>query len=79
MTAVIEVLPGRASSFWMIQASLPLPLKFTGHSSIAISSRYVHPAEDSVFTAMSRLGGRNFGHSEELPVQDGKKERLLSA
>jgi hypothetical protein len=53
--------------------------KIAGHSSIAISSRYVHPSEDSVLTAMSRLGGRNFGHTEELPVQDDKREGLLSA
>jgi hypothetical protein len=37
-----------------------------GHSSIAISARYVHPSEDAVLTAMSRLPGRNSGHTEEM-------------
>jgi hypothetical protein len=47
--------------------------KIAGHSSITISSRYVHPSEDAVLKAMSRLSGHKIGHSEEktetLPVQ----------
>jgi integrase len=39
--------------------------RIAGHSSIAISSRYVHPSQDAVLTAMSRLGGHIIGHSEE--------------
>jgi integrase len=39
--------------------------RIAGHSSIAISSRYVHPSEDTVLTAMSRLDGHNSGHSVE--------------
>jgi integrase len=39
--------------------------RIAGHSSIAISSRYVHPSEDTVLAAMSRLGGHNSGHSPE--------------
>jgi integrase len=39
--------------------------RIAGHSSIAISSRYVHPSEDAVLNAMSRLGGHNFGHSDK--------------
>ena len=35
-----------------------------GHSSITISSRYVHPSEDAVLAAMARLGGHKIGHSE---------------
>jgi integrase len=38
--------------------------RIAGHSSIAISSRYVHPSEDVVLDAMARLGGHNSGHSE---------------
>jgi integrase len=38
--------------------------RIAGHSSVAISSRYVHPSEDAVFEAMSRLGGHKTGHSE---------------
>ena len=38
--------------------------RIAGHSSIGISARYVHPSEDAVFAAMSRLGGHKIGHSE---------------
>jgi integrase len=34
--------------------------RIAGHSSIAISARYVHPSEDSVLTAMSSLGWAQF-------------------
>jgi integrase len=37
--------------------------RIAGHSSIAISSRYVHPSEDAVLNAIARLGGHNSGHS----------------
>jgi integrase len=37
--------------------------RIAGHSSVAISSRYVHPSEDAVLSAMSRLGGHKIGHS----------------
>jgi integrase len=40
--------------------------RIAGHSSIAISSRYVHPSEDAVLDAISRLGGHSFGHSQIL-------------
>ena len=38
--------------------------RIAGHSSIAMSSRYVHPSEDAVLTAMSRLGGHNSRHND---------------
>jgi integrase len=38
--------------------------RIAGHNDIRISARYVHPSEDAVLSAMSRLGGHNFGHSE---------------
>ena len=38
--------------------------RIAGHSSIAMSGRYVHPSEDAVLNAMSRLGGHNSGHSD---------------
>jgi integrase len=38
--------------------------RIAGHSSITISSRYVHPSHDAVLDAMSRLGGHKIGHSE---------------
>jgi integrase len=48
--------------------------RIAGHSSIAISGRYVHPSEDKVLEAISRLGGHKIGHSElqEPPASDGK-------
>jgi integrase len=39
--------------------------RIAGHSSISISSRYVHPSEDTVLDAMSRLSGHKIGHSTE--------------
>ena len=41
--------------------------RIAGHSSIAISSRYVHPSEDAVLTAMANLGGHKTRHSSEIP------------
>jgi len=48
--------------------------RIAGHSSVAISARYVHPSEDKVLEAISRLGGHNSGHSEQkqLSAGDGK-------
>src|SRR5262249_54970120 len=37
--------------------------KIAGHSSVAVSSRYVHPSEDAVLEAISRVGGHNSGHT----------------
>jgi len=51
--------------------------RIAGHSSIAISSRYVHPSEDAVFAAMSRLGGHKIGHSES-EAEDSTQQRLLT-
>lgn len=46
--------------------------RIAGHSSITISARYVHPSENAVLDAMSRLAGHKIGHSQnkvaELPV-----------
>jgi integrase len=42
------------------------------HSNISMSSRYVHPSENAVLDAMSRLGGHKNGHNQneaaQLPV-----------
>ena len=38
--------------------------RIAGHNSIAISARYVHPSQDAVLEAISRLGGHKIGHSE---------------
>jgi integrase len=37
--------------------------RIAGHSNINISQRYVHPSEDAVLNALSRLSGHNSGHS----------------
>jgi len=38
--------------------------RIAGRSDIRISTRYVHPSEDAVFGAMSRLGRHKIGHSD---------------
>ena len=48
--------------------------RVAGHSSVAISSRYVHPSEDAVLTAMSRLGGHKIGHSLKSEEIGGPSE-----
>ncbi len=48
--------------------------RIAGHSSIAISSRYVHPSEDAVLNAMANLGGHNSGHSPEIPKMPPRSE-----
>jgi integrase len=51
--------------------------RIAGHSSIAMSSRYVHPSEDAVLTAMSRLGGHKSGHTQNAQ-DDAGVQRLLT-
>jgi integrase len=53
--------------------------QIAGHSSIGISSRYVHPSEDAVLSAMSRLGGHNSGHSVETLPDAQSSEKLLNS
>lgn len=52
--------------------------RIAGHSQIGISSRYVHPSEDAMFAAMSRLGGHKIGHSEENAVSENENPRHLT-
>ena len=40
--------------------------RIAGHSTIGVSSRYVHPSENAVLDAFSRLSGHNFGHTPLL-------------
>lgn len=51
--------------------------RIAGHSSVAISGRYVHPSEDKVLDAISRLGGHNSGHSEQEQLS-GSNGKLLT-
>lgn len=52
--------------------------RIAGHSNISISQRYVHPSEDAVLNALSRLSGHNFGHSAEKTIPGGGKELPLT-
>ena len=52
--------------------------RIAGHSQIGISSRYVHPSEDAMFAAMSRLGGHKIGHSEETVISRNENTRQLT-
>jgi integrase len=51
--------------------------RIAGHSSVAMSTRYVHPSEDAVFTAVERLGGHKTGHSAETPKQEARTTKQL--
>jgi integrase len=51
--------------------------RIAGHSSIAMSGRYVHPSEDAVLTAMSRLGGHNSGHTADQQEASQHNAKLL--
>lgn len=52
--------------------------RIVGHSSIGISARYVHPSEDAVLDAISRLGGQRIGQSEAA-IPEGTGTRLLKS
>jgi hypothetical protein len=52
--------------------------RIAGHSSVAISARYVHPSEDAVLAAVERLGGHKIGHSDETIGSLTTGARLLS-
>jgi len=53
--------------------------RIAGHSNISISQRYVHPSEDAVLNALSRLTGHNSGHSAENMIPVGQAEFLLTS
>jgi integrase len=52
--------------------------RIAGHSNVAMSSRYVHPSEDAVLTAMSRLGGHKIGHSDDSTESSAITRRQLT-
>jgi len=54
--------------------------RIAGHSSIRLSTRYVHPSDDAVHEAMKRLGGHNFGHNaiSPPPSSDEKEDGTSS-
>ena len=51
--------------------------RIAGHSSIAMSTRYVHPSEEAVLTAMERLGGHKIGHNPETANPEGNEKKQL--
>jgi len=53
--------------------------RIAGHSSIAISARYVHPSEDAVLCSVDRLGGHNSGHTQEEPLETVRCKNALTA
>src|SRR5450755_3850336 len=52
--------------------------RIAGHSNISISQRYVHPSEDAVLNALSRLSGHNSGHTVENTIPAQPVELLLN-
>ena len=54
-------------------------MRIAGHSSISISSRYVHPCEETVLNAMERLplGGHKNRHSVEIEAM-GERSGILA-
>ena len=53
--------------------------RIAGHSSVAMSARYVHPSEDAVLAALDRLSRHNFGHSGNSGEKRLAVEPLLSS
>lgn len=51
--------------------------RIAGHSSIAISARYVHPSTDAVIAALGRLGGHRSGHNSEDTFFSESPNKLL--
>ena len=52
--------------------------RIAGHSSIAMSTRYVHPSEDAVLAAVERLGGHRIGHSDRQAESGAVAPRQLT-
>jgi integrase len=53
--------------------------RIAGHSSVAMSSRYVHPSENAVLMAVERLGGHRIGHRPEVSgLEENSKRQVPS-
>jgi integrase len=48
--------------------------RVAGHSTIAMSSRYVHPSAERVLDAVYNLGGHKIGHNPEKQLIEGRAE-----
>ena len=53
--------------------------RIAGHSSISISSRYVHPSEDAVLAAVDKLGRHKTWHNAKSVVNESVDDALLTA
>jgi integrase len=53
--------------------------RIAGHSTIAMSSRYVHPSAERMLDAVYNLGGHKFGHSPEKQLPDGRSDSDANA
>ena len=53
--------------------------RIAGHSSVAMSARYVHPSEDAVLDALDRLTGHKTGHSPDFKQNQSTSNRFLSS
>ena len=51
--------------------------RIAGHSSVAMSTRYVHPSENAVLMALEKLGRHKIGHSEEFEEQTASGRKQL--
>jgi len=52
--------------------------RIAGHSSIGISTRYVHPSEDAVLAAVERLGGHRIGHNDKHVLPSAERNSTLT-
>jgi len=52
--------------------------RIAGHSDIRMSARYVHPSEDAVLHAMSRMGRHKIGHSENSSENKPNRQPQLT-
>jgi len=54
------------------------PARIAGHSSVAMSARYVHPSEDAVLDALDRLSGHNFGHNVKIKIGISRRQAVAN-
>jgi hypothetical protein len=52
--------------------------RIAGHSSVAISARYVHPSEETVLAAVERLGGHRIEHNPK-PESNQPLQEIVQA
>jgi integrase len=52
--------------------------RIAGHSNVSMSSRYVHPSEDAVLSAMAKLGGHKIGHNGNHAESNGTDSKQLT-